>query len=210
MSAYPPTRLLLVRHGETDSNAEGRTQGRLDNPLNERGRRQAEALVTLAGRYRPTAIYSSDASRARATAAPLARALDLECIIDHRLAEMDHGALDGLTGQEMRARYPEFLAQWVGEMSADLRIPGGESFREVQERMLAVTREAAGLHRGSAVLFVSHNLALRSLLCDAMGVPLANWRRIRVDLASLSVVEEHADGHRAVVILNEACHLGVE
>jgi len=179
----------------------------MDNPLNERGLRQAQGLTAMAGRFRVDAIYTSDALRARTTAAPLARLLGIECAVDPRLAEMDHGELDGMTGEEMRALHPEFLAQWAGETSAALRIPGGESFSEVQARMLAATREAAAAHSGGAVLFVSHNLALRALLCEAMGVPLSGWRRIRLDLASLSVVEEHADGHRAVVVLNEDCHL---
>lgn len=204
------TRLLLVRHGETDSNAEGRSQGRLDqarNALNARGRRQVTALAVLLAEYAPAAIYSSPSGRAQATAAAVAERLRLPVIVDARLAELDHGDLDGLTGVEMREKAPEFLLRWRDEDPTYLRVPGGETMGEAQARMVAAAAAIAEAYPGGAVVAVSHNLALRSLLCHALGVPLSAFRRFRHGLAALSVVDVHEDGQFELVTLNERCHL---
>ena len=204
------TRLLLVRHGETDSNAEGRTQGRRDVPLNERGRRQAAALAEMLREHAPTTVYSSPAGRARETAGAVAGALGLEVTIDERLAELDHSELDGLTGAEMRERYPEFLRRWRDEDPAELRIPGGESMGDAQIRMVAAAESIAKTHRDGTVVIASHNLALHALICHALGTPLASFRQFRQDLAALTILEVYDDGAFAVVTLNERCHLPEE
>lgn len=201
------TRLLLVRHGETDANAEGRTQGRRDVPLNALGRRQANALVEALQRYEPRAVYSSPASRARDTGAPLASALALEVRIDDRLAELDQGVLDGLTREELRRDHAVFLRRWREEDPADVRMPDGESMADAQARMVAALVDVAAAHPDATVVLFSHNLATRALLCHALGVPLIAFRRFRHDLASLAVVDVTADGRFTVVTLNERCHL---
>ena len=202
------TRLLLVRHGETDSNVEGRTQGRRDVPMNEHGHRQAAALAEMLRGYKPSALYSSPATRARETADAVAAAIGLEVVVDERLAELDQGELDGLTREELRERAPDFLRRWTTEDPATLRMPGGESMGDAQRRMVAATEAIVDAHPESTVVLVSHNLALHALLCHALGVPLAVFRRFRHDLASLTVVEVHDGGEFAVVTLNEQCHLG--
>lgn len=211
--ARAPTRLLLIRHGETAANAAGLSQGRRDVPLNETGLRQAAALAGAIARYAPAVVVASGARRSRQTAEPLVRSAGCPLAEDPRLAEMDQGELDGLSGPEMLERAPDFMRRWATEDPADLRMPGGETLREVQTRALAAAREWAGRHPGADVVLVSHNFTIRSLLCHALGVPLAAFRRFQVDLAALSVVEWHppvqvgaADGW-AVVTLNEVCHL---
>ena len=200
-------RLLLLRHGETDSNAEGRSQGRREVPLNARGRRQAAALVEMLRGHAPVAAYSSPSGRARATVAPAAKALSLEVVVDDRLAELDQGELDGLTMQDLRGRHTEFLEQWGGEGVAEARMPGGESMADAQRRMVTAAESIAEAHPDDSVILVSHNLALGALLCHALDVPLARFRRFRRDLASLSIVDVHAGGEFVVVTLNERCHL---
>lgn len=200
------TRLLLVRHGETDANAEGRTQGRRDVPLNVLGRRQAEALAGTLQRYEPCALYSSPASRARDTAAPLASALGFEVQVDERLAELDQGVLDGLNREELRRDHADFLRRWREEDPAVVRMPDGESMADAQTRMVAALVDVAAVHPDATVVVVSHNLALRAALCHALGVPLSAFRRFRHDLASLAVVDVTADGSFSVVTLNERCH----
>lgn len=201
------TRLLLVRHGETDNNAAGRSQGRRDVPLNDFGRRQAASAGKLVADMSPVAVYSSDASRARETAQFIATRLDLEVQVDPRLAEVDHGLLDGLSGEEMRAQFGDFVQRWREEDPTDIPIPGGESLGQAQQRMIAAAEAIHAAHRGEVVTIVSHNLALRTLLCHALGVPLRAWRAFRVDLASLSTVEVRDGGRWAVVGMNERCHL---
>lgn len=201
------TTLYLVRHGETDGNAAGRTQGRRDVPLNETGRVQAAAVGVVVAAHRPAAVYASTSSRARETAAAIAAPLHLEVVADERLSEIDHGDLDGMTGEEMRARYPDFIERWREDDGVEVPIPGGESLRGAQARMVAAVNEIVERHRGEGVAIVSHNLALRTLLCHALGVPLRAWRAFRVDLASLSIVEVRDGDRWAVVGLNERCHL---
>ncbi|MGE0226976.1 MAG: histidine phosphatase family protein [Dehalococcoidia bacterium] len=201
------TRLYLVRHGETDGNAAGRTQGRRDVPLNDTGRAQAAAVGAVVAALTPSAVYASPSSRARGTAHAIATPLGLDVIVDERLSEVDHGDLDGMTGEEMRERYAAFIASWREDSGVDVPIPGGESLRQAQGRMVAAAREIVDRHRGQDIAVVSHNLALRTLLCHALGVPLSAWRGFRVDLASLSVVEVRDGDRWAVVGLNERCHL---
>jgi probable phosphoglycerate mutase len=201
------TRLLLVRHGETDGNAEGRSQGRRYVPLNEHGRTQAASAGTLVASMSPVAVYSSTASRARETASAIAGLLGIEVVTDERLAEVDHGLLDGLTGEQMRAQYGDFVRRWREEDPTDIPIPGGESLGEAQRRMLAAVEAIRAAQGGETVAMVSHNLALHTLVCHALGVPLRAWRLFRIDLASLSVIEIREGNQWAVVRLNERCHL---
>ena len=202
MSEPPPrTLLLLLRHGETDRNAAGRSQGRDDPPLNARGRRQAADAARALAPLAPAAVYSSDASRARDTAAAVAVACGLEPRVDPRLAELDHGELDGLTGAELRDRHPELLETWRG--------PGGESLEQSRERMVAAATEIGERHRGESVVVVSHNLALRTLACEALGAPLTAPRRLRLDLCSLTIVELRPGEPWAAVALNRACDAGL-
>ena len=201
------TRLLLVRHGETDGNAQGRTQGRRDVPLNAMGRRQAAAVGKLVAELLPVAVYSSPSSRARETAAGIATLLGLDAHIDERLSEVDHGLLDGLSGEELREQHGDFARRWREEDPTDMPIPGGESLGQAQRRMLAAAEAIRLAHPGEAVAVVSHNLALHTLICHALGVPLRAWRTFRIDLASLSVVEVRDNGRWAVAGLNERCHL---
>jgi broad specificity phosphatase PhoE len=203
----PVTTLLLLRHGETDRNAAGRSQGRADEPLNERGRAQAAAAGGALALLAPAAVYSSDASRARATAAAVAADCGLEVRVDPRLAELDHGELDGLTGAELRARYPEILETWRGPGGPALVLPGGESMEQAQRRMVAAATAIGEAHPGESVVVVSHNLALRTLLCEALGAPLTAARRLRLELCSLAIVELRAGEPWAVVALNRGCHL---
>jgi broad specificity phosphatase PhoE len=206
------TRLYLVRHGETDSNVEGRTQGARDVPLNDLGRRQAEALAAKLSTSGLAAIYASTASRALDTAAPIAAVHGLEIQGDERFAELDQGELDGLTGEDLRHEHADFLHRWRTEDPATLRMPGGETLGEVQERMIEASREAIAATRAaagdeSALAIVSHNLALRALLCHILDVPLASFRRFHHDVAAIAEVEAPADADWFVLGLNEHCEM---
>ena len=206
------TRFLLLRHAEAEGNAAGQTQGRIDNQLTARGRRQAATVAHSLAPFEPVALYSSPASRARETAGVIARECGLELAIDERLHELDHGDLDGRTIEDIRAEHGEFIERWRDEDIAELRFPGGETMGEAQERMLAALDEIAERNAECDVAVVSHNLALKSLLAHALGVPLTAARRFEIGLASLSVVELRPGQDGAlpgwsVVTLNERCHL---
>ncbi len=225
-------RLLLIRHAETDANANGRAQGHRDVPLNERGRVQAAEIAGVLASEPIVAVYSSDLQRASATAEAIAEAHAVEVQLDARLREVDQGELDGLTGEQMRERHPDFLRQWRGDLAGDLRIPGGETLGEAQHRMVAAIEEIAREHEEDlaaqpaagavstpfarqlggvevrpTIVVVSHNLALRVLLCHALRVPVGSFRCFRHDVACLAEVEVRRDEPWTVVRLNERCHL---
>lgn len=122
-------RLLLIRHGETSHNAGQIALGREDVPLNERGLRQADSIGAALQNEPITAIYSSPLQRAKATAAPLAKSLDLMVEIEDGLIEMDVGEVENQTFAEIAERYPDFFKEWRSARVPDLCMPGGESLR---------------------------------------------------------------------------------
>jgi broad specificity phosphatase PhoE len=147
------TSLLLVRHGETDWNADGRLQGQTDRPLSDFGRRQARQLADELADEQLEAIYSSDLSRARETAEIVGERLGLPVVLDPDLREKDWGTWEGLTAVE-RDRV-EFV---------------GESTETHQERILRALRRISGRHPGDGlVLVVTHGGSMRRVQTAALG-----------------------------------------
>ena len=131
--------LHFVRHGETDWNREGRIQGASDVPLSALGREQALELATTLGTRPIGALYSSDLRRALETAEPLAAQLDLPVVATAALRERDFGVNEGRVAAEVAAELgTEVGTRWL---SPDERHPGGESMREVYERVAAFLDE---------------------------------------------------------------------
>jgi probable phosphoglycerate mutase len=163
--------MVLWRHGQTRWNVERRFQGQRDIPLDDAGERQAERAARLLAGLRPDAIYSSDLSRATATAAPLARLTGLTVTTDKDLRERYGGAWEGLTDTEIRGRYPAEHAQWSP--------PGGETSAAVAGRAgAALGRIADGLAPGSLVVVVSHGAALRQAAAHLLGFPEDLWEAV--------------------------------
>jgi broad specificity phosphatase PhoE len=157
------TTLVLVRHAETDWNRERRFQGRADLPLNEAGREQARAL---AGRLRTepvTAVYTSPLRRALETAEIVAARLGLEPRALDALLEIDVGAWEGLTIDEVRARYPErFDVDWRSGWE------DGETYDELVERVVPALLELGRRHDCGHVLAVTHAGPLRAAIAASM------------------------------------------
>jgi probable phosphoglycerate mutase len=153
------TRLVLVRHGETDWNAEGRYQGQSDVPLNTNGVAQAEALARQLRGERFDAIYSSDLARAAQTAEVLAGATGVPVHYDPRLREIDQGEWEGLLLADIEARYAEAFERRRLDPLAT-RPPGGETVGQVRQRVLEVIDELRRDYPNSTVAIVSHGLAI--------------------------------------------------
>jgi len=150
------TTLLLVRHGETDWNAEGRLQGQTDRPLSDYGRRQAQQLAEELDGEELEAIYSSDLARARETAEIVGERLGLPTVLDPGLREKDWGTWEGLTAVE-RDRV-EFV---------------GESTEAHRDRILDALRRISERHPGDGrVLVVTHGGSMRRVQTTAMGMAL--------------------------------------
>jgi len=202
-------RLILARHGETDSNRDRLALGREDVPLNERGRLQARALARALAGQSIAALYASPLRRAVDTARALADALGLPVEIDHGLIEMDVGEMEGITFQEMRNRYGDFLRRWFSEDAGELPMPGGERLRDVQERAWAALERLRQRHPQSTVLAVTHNFVILTLLCRALGLSLADFRRFRHELGAFTTLDVR-DDRIVLTRLNDTCHLQAE
>jgi probable phosphoglycerate mutase len=164
-------RLVLWRHGQTRWNAEDRFQGQSDIPLDETGVLQADRAARLLAALRPEAIFSSDLSRATATAAPLSRITGLPVTFDKDLRERHGGCWEGLTGPEIRERYPAEFVTWTP--------PDGETAAAVADRVAdALERAAGSLAAGSLAVIVSHGAALRLGMSKLMGMPEEVWSAI--------------------------------
>jgi broad specificity phosphatase PhoE len=195
--------VLLIRHGETEWNREEVFRGRADVALSERGGEQAR-LVTEAVQERPIeAVYSSPLLRARDTAQPLAEALGLGVVVDERLVDMSFGEWERRPRTEVEKEEPERYGLWLKEPER-FRAPAGETLQEVGERTWAALEEIAARHALAAI--VSHRVVCKVLLCEALGSGPAGFWRVRVDTASVSVLERGEHGW-VVTRVNDRHHL---
>jgi len=159
--------LWLVRHGQTDWNAERRYQGQLDVPLNAAGKAQARALSTQLSRQRFAALYSSDLRRACQTARRIGDALALPVHCDVRLRELHHGCWQGQLYDDIHACYGD---DWRHD--PHFKPPEGETLAELARRVSSLADELAGRHPGQQVLLVSHGVTLAALICLARRIPI--------------------------------------
>jgi probable phosphoglycerate mutase len=206
-----PTRLVLLRHGQTELSAQRRYSGRGNPPLSDLGLRQAKAAAarlatvdSLAGGA--VAVACSPLLRARQTADEVAAALGIPVLPMPGLIETDFGEWEGRTFAEAAARDPQAHRHWLSDPAAPT--PGGESFDEVHRRVRAAIDELIAEHGGSTVVVVSHVTPIKSLIRMGLAAGPSVLFRLHLDLASLSVVEFYPDGHASVRLVNDTCHLG--
>ncbi|MET8797926.1 bifunctional RNase H/acid phosphatase [Nocardia sp. NPDC004568] len=205
-AAGRPTRLLLVRHGQTELSVQRRYSGRGNPPLTAVGREQAaRAAKMLAAKGDIAAIVTSPLGRARETAEAAGVALGIEVRVVDGLTETDFGEWEGLTFREAAERDPELHARWLGDPS--LPAPGGESFDAVRERVEAVRRDLVARYPGANVVVVSHVTPIKTLLQLALGVGPSLLYRLHLDLASLSLAEFYPDGGSSVRLVNDTSYL---
>jgi len=211
----PVTTLVLVRHGVTAHTVDKRFSGGLagSNPgLADEGRAQVRAtadwLSPLAGEI--DVVVSSPVRRTRESAEILAERLDKPVLVEDGLAEMEFGTWDGMTFAEIRERYPDEMDAWLG--SLDHPPGGGESFREVEKRVLASRDRLLEEHAGRTVLAVSHVTPIKVLVAAALGAPLDSVYRMEMAPASVTVLSYFADGNAAMRMFNarptEAAFIG--
>ncbi|MEV5649440.1 bifunctional RNase H/acid phosphatase [Nocardia sp. NPDC052254] len=201
-----PTRLLLLRHGQTALSVQRRYSGRGNPELTELGREQAaRAAKYLATKGDIAAVVSSPLSRARDTAQAAAQALNVPVRVLDGLTETDFGEWEGLTFGEAAQRDPELHQRWLGDPS--LPAPGGESFDRVRDRVEAARRDLVALYPGQNVVVVSHVTPIKTLLQLALEVGPSLLYRLHLDLASLSIAEFYPDGGASVRLVNDTSYL---
>ena len=199
-------RLFLIRHGETHWNQERRIQGSgSDIDLSEVGRRQAETLALLLRGEKISAIYSSPLKRALNTAQAIAdyHHMSIETVSD--LREIEAGKLEGVSLASLGSTLSQFLVQWQhGE--GLVKLPGGESLAELQERAWTAIQYVLERHGDGVVIIVSHCFVILSIVCKALGLSLSYFPRLKVDVASLSILD-FEDEAPQLVTLNSTSHL---
>ena len=194
-----PTLVLLVRHGQTPTTGKllpGRAPGL---HLSETGRQQAQGVAErLAGVPNIAAIYASPLERTRETAAPLAAALGMKVKVDKGLLEADIG---DWTGQELKAvsKTPEWKV--VHSYPSGFRFPGGESFVEMQTRIVSALERLRAAHPGETIVCVSHADTIKAAVAHALGTHLDLFQRIVISPCSVTAIS-YGDGGPTVLSVN--------
>lgn len=202
-----PMRLIVVRHGESEWNKIGRYQGQFDAPLSDLGRQQANALARRLKNERLDAIYASPLQRATDTARAIAEFHpEVPFHSEPALLEIHHGDWQGLYNVEVRERYAIDLEEWKQHPTRS-QMPNGESFSNILKRVLDLKEALERDHANETVLVSTHDVVVKILVADALGMNMDRINRIWVTNASISVIEY---GHDLpyLISLSEACHLG--
>jgi len=201
-----PTRLLLLRHGQTELSRQRRYSGRGNPELTDTGRRQAtDAARYLSAKGGISAIVSSPLQRAYDTAKTAADALGLSVQVDDDLIETDFGEWEGLTFLEAAERHPQLHGRWLRDTS--LPPPGGESFDDVQDRIERARDRIIAAYGPATVLVVSHVTPIKTLLRLALAAGSSVLYRLHLDLASLSITEFYPDNGASVRLVNDTSYL---
>ncbi|HAF14946.1 MAG TPA: histidine phosphatase family protein [Blastocatellia bacterium] len=203
------THVLLIRHGQSQGNAEGRFGGHTDTPLSPRGRKQAAATARALASEKFDAIYSSDLPRAIETASPLAKLTGVALETTEALRERSVGVMEGLTFEEAAEQHPE---QYQALLKRDFEhvLSGGESYRQMLDRASRKLDEVIEQHQGGRIAIFTHTGAICILILHIMGaldapelkpvwIATANCGIARFDLRS--------DGFIRVVTINDTRHL---
>lgn len=190
--------MLLVRHGKTSTTGTllpGRAPGL---HLDDTGRAQAGRAAELIGDLsKVAAVYTSPLERARETAAPIASAVGLRPKVDKGLLECDFGEW---TGQELKAltKLPEW--QLVQRAPSSFRFPGGESFTEMQVRIVSALDRLRGAHPGEVIVCVSHADPIKAAVAHALGTHLDLFQRIVISTCAISALSWSASGPIALTV----------
>lgn len=197
--------VLLIRHGQTDWNVEGRWQGMVDIPLNETGREQARQLAAHLKGRKLNAVYSSDLQRAAETARIIGEAVGLTPKTDERLREMHLGVFQGLTHAEQSAKFPELVID-MRKNYLDFQVPEGETRRQMQTRAYTALMEIVTNESDGEIALVTHGGVIRMLLLKLFG-DLPEFHNKSV--FNTSVTEISYDGTKwELVDLAAFTHLG--
>ncbi|MDE2842081.1 MAG: histidine phosphatase family protein [Chloroflexota bacterium] len=198
--------LILVRHGETDANRQGKLMGSFGGPsLNPTGRAQADDIAAALKAEPVAHIYTSPAHRARETAEIVSRAIGVPFSELNDFSEIDVGRMVGLTSAELRQQFPVHYLEWEQD-PATARHPGGETMLELQERTWGAAQALAGKYGDRTVVVVSHLFAILTVVTRVLEMPLRGFRRIRLEPGAMVRIEPGPDKSE-VLSANETWHL---
>lgn len=200
------TRIILVRHGETTWNVEGRYQGQEDTPLSQRGLQQGQLLAVGLRNIPIDVCISSPLQRSFQTCQFCAELHKLPVIADDRLLEINHGSWEGVLAKDIAAQYPQEFAQWHSQPHL-VQMPGGENLEDVRRRARAAFDDYAATYPGKTVLVAAHDAVNKAIICDLLGLGMEHFWQIKQDNTCINVLE-YNDGLWRVVLLNSTNHMG--
>ena len=205
------TRIILVRHGQTAWSvgafyAEGeRFRGRIDLPLNERGRAQALALAERLADKPIAAIYASPLQRAMETVEPTARRLGLTAHPLEGIIDINYGDWQEYPHSKVAQLYPALYRQWLQEPHL-VQIPGGESLGEVRDRAMAALHQVMARHQSQTILVAAHQVVNKVLVCAMLGLDNSHFWRVKQDNGCLNIFD-YQEGIFIAILINDTCHL---
>jgi broad specificity phosphatase PhoE len=199
--------VLLLRHGATDWNLQGRCQGATDLDLNDAGIRQAEAIAERLSHEKINAIYSSNLKRAQQTARLVSRPHSLSITIEEDVRELDHGVLEGLTFNDIKENFPAFIQKWRTE-PAEIQVPGGEKLIDVAQRAWTGLHRILQRHQADdTVVVVSHNFPILGIVCRITGTHLNQYRSFHVDPGGITRLKHNGGDRWLITQINDKDYL---
>jgi len=200
------TTVLLVRHGQANSNVTGYYMGWSNEDLSETGYTQVRSLSSRLASLPIASVYSSPLQRTCTTATILAKPHGLEVETSDDIIEIQIGDWQGLNIDEVGQRWPELWQQSRIDPS-EITMPNGESFQQVTERAIRGFDKIVAANHGKQVIIVSHEIVVKVLVAHALGVSNSIYRRFEINNASLSAIRV-IDGKARLATLNDTSHLG--
>lgn len=197
------TTILLIRHGQTDWNATGRWQGHQDVPLNETGEQQALALAKRLRAWPITTVYTSDLSRARATATAVGQVLNIDPQVDSDWRERSLGKLEGMTRREVQLYFPQV---YVPQNFVDA--PDGETYETLRTRVLRAFARVASLHADETTAVVTHGGTIRIIVSHILCLPDRFYAPFSLrGNTGITRIEVGENGLAQITLLNDTSHL---
>lgn len=201
------TRILLTRHGHVDGIKPARFRGRAELPLTSHGLAQADALAArIAAHWKPAAVYTSPLQRCVVTGGKIAVACRIAASVHGGLGDIDYGAWQMRTHEEVSAETPEAYRLWR-EKPHLARFPGGESLQDVVARTADVLRMVLARHATDTVVLVGHDSVNRALLLQLLDQPLSAYWRLAQDPCTLNEIEVLVAGDVRIERINDTSHL---
>ena len=202
------TELLLVRHGQTDSNLHGRWQGWDGTPLNQQGEREAALIAQRLAQTEEAiaALYTSPLRRAWQTAERIGEAMNLSPVPHDGLKEIDFGQISGITLDEFRERFPDLHKRWTDKTNLTFAFPGGEERAQFFQRVGEAIEGIVECHPDQKVVIVAHGGTLRACLVHCLPAEFSQWWTYELGNCSLTRFEVK-DGRAKLLVLDDRTHL---
>lgn len=199
------TTVYLTRHGQTEWNSRGRMMGWADEDINELGRAQAARLAARMGKIRLDAVYVSPLTRAITTGAIIGKSHGLTPIPVQGLIEINYGDWEGLYRKEVADKWPELHKQ-MHDNPSGLAIPGGETFTQLEVRVVGAFNEVVKAEEGKHILMVSHQGILKVLVAQLLDISYRDWNKFEIQNTSFTRLTVDK-GHIHFITLNDISHL---